>query len=109
MRIVPQEYADITPRTATSTANAAVSITLAADEDEIHALYAIQCGYSASPSGGTVEVSIGGTVVFSEYVSGANLDFEFPKPLYGDKNQAMVITLSAGGGTAVGKLNVQTS
>lgn len=109
MRNPPVPYARVTPRTATSTANSAIAITLAAVEGETHVLHAIQCGYDSAPTGGTITVTIGGTTVFSEYVSTENEDWEFPQPIYGESNKEMVITLGAGGGTAIGKLNVQTS
>jgi len=109
MQNTPVPYAKVTPRTATSTANAAVSITLAAAAGEFHVLHAIQCGYDSTPAGGEITVTIGGVTVFSEYVSSANEDWGFPQPIYGESNKEMVITLGAGGGTAIGKLNVQTS
>lgn len=109
MRIVPEEYAKITSRTSTSSANAAATITLAANSDEFHAVHSIQCSYSAAPTTATVSVAIDGTTVFSMHVVGTELVIDLAKPIYGEKGEALVVTLSAGGSGIVGKLNVQTS
>lgn len=105
----PDLAAKITTETSTSSANAATSITKAADANEVHALHSIACSFSASPTGATVSVSVGGSTVFSMYVVGTELLVDLDKPIYGSKNEALVVTLSAGGSGITGKLNVQTS
>lgn len=109
MALTPISQAKITPRTDTEAADTAVVITLAADEREVHVLHAIQYSYSETPTGGGITVSINSTVVFDFDITGTEGTIEFHAPVYGKENQAMVITLKAGGGTAVGSLNVQTS
>lgn len=109
MRLTPVSGAKVTSQTNTEAANTAVVITLAADADETHVLHGIQCSYSATPTGGGITVSIGGSDVFDFDIVGTEQVFDFPKPIYGQKNQAMVITLKAGGAAVIGSLNVQTS
>lgn len=105
----PYTNAKVTSRHATAAGNTAVVITLAADADEIHAIHGIQVAYSAAPAGGLISVAIAGSTVFSDYVIGTNGSYEFTQPIYGAKNEAMVITLAAGGGVITGVLNAQTS
>ena len=109
MRLTPVSQGTVTPRTNTEAANTAVAITLAANADEYHVLHAIQYSYTAAPTNGGITVTIGGTTVFDFDIVGTEDTIEFPKPIYQNKNEAMVITLKAGGAAIVGSLNVQTS
>ena len=109
MLLPPDSLGKIIPQTDTEAADTDVVITLAAQEKEWNVLHAIQYSYSETPSGGGITVVIGGTTVFDFDISGTEGTIEFPAPVYQKRNQAMVITLKAGGGTAVGTLNIQTS
>lgn len=86
-------------------------VTLAAAETKFHVLDWVAYSYSASPTGGALTVTIGGTTVFQVAITAAGPGmFDFSDaPIYTiTKNQAMVITLASGGGAVVGKLNTRT-
>ena len=85
-----------------------VAITLEASE-ETHVLFQIQASLSAVPATPvSLEVRIGGTVVFGAYLSEAGIqDVVFYRPLYGYENQAMVVALGSGGAGVTGILNIQ--
>lgn len=96
---------------ATAAANTAVVITYAAVPGFAHALHSIIASYSAAPTGGKVTIEDGaGTTVFEADITAAGpTTIPFPVGLMGTKNTALVITLAAGAGAVVGKLNCQHS
>jgi hypothetical protein len=107
----PNVQAAGTPQHATSDANDTAVITLAAATDTIHALDSLQWSYSAAPTGGKLTIAIGGSTVWEVDITaaGAGPNIIFPKGVYQTTgNEAMVLTLAAGGGAIVGKLNAQT-
>ena len=88
--------------------NVAAVVTLAADADQTHVLDALYYSYDAAPTGGLLTVTIGGTTVFEvDVTAGGPDDFEFPNGLYNDaKNEEMVVTLAAAGGSIQGIVTV---
>jgi hypothetical protein len=93
--------------TATAAGNTDVVLTVPAAEGEIHILDALWFSYSATPTAGRLTISIGGVTVLDQHVTGAGLG---PLPLYrmnSGENQAVVITLYAGGSSVIGKLSLQ--
>ena len=107
MRTLPIKQT--TSDTATSTANAAVSITYAALAGLAHALHSLIVSYSGGTASGELKIEDGaGTTVFSVVLPAAGVYvIPFPAPLMGNKNTAMVITLAAGGTSVIGKINAQ--
>lgn len=89
-------------------ANTAAIITLAAVADKRHHIAQIIYSYSGAPAGGRLSITDGGVTVFDQDItSGGSLGpLQFSNPLRFAVNSAVVITLAAGGGTVVGKLNV---
>lgn len=65
-------------------------------------------GYDAAPTGGSVKVEIGGTIVLGPIPIGSAEPFglDFDPPLSGGPNEDLVVTLAAGGGTIKGGLFV---
>lgn len=91
--------------TGTSSANAAVAITYAAVADRSHAIMGcIAWSYSATPTG-SLTVTADGVTVFSMTILTAGHGF-IPFRLAAGVNEDLVVTLGAGGGTTVGKINV---
>lgn len=88
--------------TATSTANAAVSITYEAIAQYGHAIDGIAYSFSETATA-ELSVAIAGTKVFSMDVSGSGV---IPYRVRSPAGSAMVIALAAGGGSAIGKINV---
>lgn len=86
--------------------------TIAADADHTWDVRGIYYSYDATPTGGLLTISIGGTDVFKEDIPSAGADsFVFANGdgedgLHGDKNEAVVITLAAGGSGIAGKVNI---
>jgi len=82
-------------------------ITLIADADEIHVLRVIHFSYrsAAAPSIGKLTVDVGGATVYEDNVVEAGpKQVLFDDGLYGNKNEALVITL-LGLNNKVGRLN----
>lgn len=110
-------YADLhaQPRFETkldASADAAASITVAADPDNFWVLDWVAWSYSGDPTGGKCTVTIGGATVFEvDVTSGGPGLLNFDKhELYNQlqtKNQPLVVTLAAGGGSVVGKLQIR--
>lgn len=98
-----------TPDTATAAANTAVVITYAANANRRHALSQVIVSYSAAPTGGNLTIEDGaGTTVFDVAITSAGpTTIIFDPPIGGTANTAMVITLAAGAGAVVGKLNAR--
>lgn len=90
--------------------NAAAAITVAAETENYWVLDFISWSYSAAPTGGKLTVTINAVSVYEVDITAAGpgvIDFAH-HPLYtGVKNQALVVTLAAGGGTVVGKVNIR--
>ncbi len=90
---------------AVSGQNADAVLTLAADSERPICLTQVICGYSASPTGGSVKIEDGaGNTVFGPIgLTGTGPHIiSFDPPRCGTKNTNMIITLAAGGGTVVG-------
>lgn len=83
-------------------------ITIAADADDFWIIDSITWSYGSTlvPSDGYLKISIDGSIVWQidVTVSGPG-HINFEKPIYGEKNQAVVITLEDG--TTGGTLNVR--
>ncbi len=94
--------------TATGSANADTVVTYAAQEHIKHVIDQIICSYASDPTNGRVRVEVGGNVIFDVHVTSKG---PAPIPLVpgieGGKNEAVVVTLSAGGSGIIGKLNVR--
>lgn len=92
---------------ATAAADTAVVITLAAEAGKRHYIPEILWSYSGTPTGGRITISgLDNTQTLDlDIISGGPGPLLFP-PLAGKINTAVVITLAAGGGSVVGKLNV---
>lgn len=92
---------------ATAAANTAVIITYAANVKERHVLGGVVSSYSAAPTGGNIKVEngVGSTIFQADIIAGGPVSIVFEPPLAGSPNTAMIITLAAGSGTVVGKLN----
>jgi hypothetical protein len=87
-------------------ANTAAIITIAGVAGRKHILHQVQWSYSAAPVAGRLTVTVNAITVFDvDVISGGPGGFGLE--IAGGTNQAVVITLAAGGGTTVGKLNVQ--
>lgn len=89
-------------------ANANAVITVAADGDEFWLIDAIGWSYSGAPTTGRLVATIGATTLVDIDIraSGPGL-LEFNKPFYKTdetKNEALVITLHAGGDGVTGKV-----
>lgn len=94
-----------------ASANAAASVTIAADPDQFWVLDWIAWSYDGTPSG-SLTVSIGGTVVFEvDVITGGQGLLRFDgAEIYNaaqTKNEALVVTLAAGGSGVIGKLQIR--
>lgn len=107
MRGVPEKDATGTLYTHAPATAYAAEQTVAANANHTHVLDWIHYSFDQAPdSKESLRVLIGGTVVFLWYVTAAGPGFcEFPGGLYGSKNQALKVTLSADSAGAVCKVN----
>jgi hypothetical protein len=81
-------------------------VTIPASADEFWAIDWITWSYDDVPTGGNLQVSIGGVVVWQvDITAGGPGHIEFEKALYGLKNQAVVVTLADG--SVANKVNVR--
>lgn len=87
-------------------ADTAAVVTLAAVTDLEHVVHNIQWSYSDAPTGGKLTITVAAVIVWEVDITAAGPG-GFGMPIAGDDNEAVVITLAAGGGSVVGKLNVQ--
>jgi len=98
-------------QTAVSAGGAAVSITLTPlNPNDFVEIGQIEYSYSAAPTGGGIQITDGGTVVYQLDASsaGAPQAVQFLQPRVARaKGNTVVITLLSGGGAIVGKLNVE--
>ncbi len=93
---------------APAAATAAV-VTYTAVADKKHVITGVAWSYSATPTGGNLQIEdVAGTVVFSVDISaGGPGVIVFPHPKRSAAvNTAMIVTLASGAGTVVGKANV---
>ena len=100
-----------TADTATSSSNAAATITYAVITGMQHTVHSLIVSYAGGTALGSIKIEDGaGTTVFFADIPAAGL-YVIPlsAPLAGSKGAAMVVTLAAGGSGVVGKLNVQHS
>jgi hypothetical protein len=92
----------------TPAADTAAVVTLAAAGAGIcNIVHQIVWSYSEMPTSGNLKVKDGATTIFSVDVTvGGPGPIRFEPGIKGTVNTAMTITLAAGGGTCVGKVNV---
>jgi len=95
---------------ATALANTAVVITLLAAPGMHNILHNIQWSYDSAPTGGRLTVEDGlGTIVWdADIVAAADRLEALDTFIVGSINTDMVITLAAGGGAVIGKLNTES-
>mgnify|MGYP001603033601 CR=1 FL=1 len=112
MQTLVNKTAVVVPLVHAPIADTAAVITLTAASGKRHVVDKIFGSYSAAPTGGLLTISLtvlGTAVSFLVTITAAGpFDFDFPVPLQGDDNTAITITLAAGGGTVVGKVNALT-
>jgi uncharacterized protein with beta-barrel porin domain len=93
----------------TASANTAVVKTYTADASYRHAISKVICSYSAAPTGGKllIQEGTGPTTLFDiDITSAGEHIIDLGDFRTSGKNLSMIITLAAGSGTVVGKLNV---
>lgn len=96
---------------ATAVANTNAVATIAAAADTWHKLLGIVFSYDADPSAAkpSLTIDVAGTEVFSNFVTAAGIGF-IPIEVLGaipvGVNEAVVVTLDAGGASVIGKLTV---
>lgn len=96
----------ITAVAATAAANTAVTITINAVANKKHWIHNVQWSYSADPTGGRLTVTSAGVTKFDvDITTGGPGGFSLE--IVGGINEQIVITLAAGAGAVVGKLNTQ--
>jgi hypothetical protein len=87
-------------------ANTAAVITLTAQTDKRWVIHGISWSYSGAPTGGRLSITFGGVTEFDIDIASSGVG-ETSAFLSGGINQAVVITLAAGGVGITGKLNAQ--
>jgi hypothetical protein len=87
-------------------ANTAAVITLAAAARVKHVVHNVQWSYSAAPTGGRLTITVNAITKFDVHIIEGGPG-GFSLALAGEANQAIVLTLAAGGGGIIGFLNVQ--
>jgi len=91
-----------------ATADVNAAITIPASSAEFWVLDAIGFSYSALPTTGRLVVAIGGVTIIDLDIRSIGHNYiRFSEPIYKGseaKNEAMVITLHAGGASVVGKV-----
>lgn len=96
------------PDTVVPAANTAAVLTYAADTlGRRWTVGSIHYSYSAAPTGGRLTIQDGtGNVIFDRDIPATGPgDILFPFPRAGSVNTDLIITLAAGSGAVVGKLN----
>lgn len=95
---------------AVSGAGAAATVTFAAVAKARHVIEGLHVGYDGTPQAGAyVQIEdVAANVVYKMPITAAGLaPINFPRPIRSAAvNTAMIITLSAGGGTVLGYINV---
>lgn len=111
MRTQPNMLAKLITATHFPAAATAAVVTIAADSEQAWCLRRISASYSAAPTAGRLTVVAGSTTLLDIDITAAGpfvLDLDQENVLTNNtKNEAVVVTLASGGGTVVGKLNVQ--
>ena len=97
-----------TPRIHEPASNTAAIITLAADANERHVLDFVSWSYDNTPTGGKLSISIAGTDSMVIGITAAGPGYLYLPGMHGAKNEAMVLTLAAGGSGVVGIVNALT-
>lgn len=88
-------------------ADTAAVVTYAAVPTKRHVITGVAWSYSAAPTGGSLTIADGATTIHQVAITAAGPgSIEFPRPIAGEINTAMTVTLAAGSGTVVGKVNV---
>ncbi len=89
-----------------SATNAPAVVTLAAaGADLCNGVSGLAVSYSATPTGGNVQIADGAAVVFDlDITSAGPTVIHFPALMVGSPNTAMTLTLAAGGSGIVGRL-----
>ena len=84
-------------------ANTAAVVTLAATAARAHVLSQIIWSYDGDPTGGSLTISIGGVALPSFAITSGGPGFlTFWPPIKGHVNEAIVVTLAAGGAGVTG-------
>lgn len=100
------------PKAHAPTADTAAIITLTATAGVRHVLDLVAGGYSAAPTGGslTIASTVEGTAVSQviPIIEGGGFVMRIDPPIQGDVNTEIKITLAAGSGAVVGKINAMT-
>ena len=100
------------PNARAPAANTAAIITLVATASVRHVVDLVTGGYDNTPTAGslTIACTVQGTAVSQvmPITQGGGFVLRFDPPLQADENTAVTITLAAGGGVVVGKLNAMT-
>ena len=92
----------------TPAANSPAVVTIAAVADASVRIQRVLYSYSDIPTGGRITIAIGGTTVLDlDTADSGPAALPIEKPIRAGVNEAVVITLAAGGSGIVGKLNVQ--
>jgi hypothetical protein len=85
----------------------AASVIFALVADLSHVISGIAWSYSATPTGGNLQVIDGTTTILSLDVTAAGPGFlQFNPPLKNTAGAALTVTLAAGGGVVAGKVAV---
>ncbi len=104
--------AAVIPKTHAPAADTPAIITLPAAAGTRHVVDQVWFSYSADPTGGSITIAStvnGSAVSMAAQIASKGLyTLCFDPPLQGDTNTAITITLAAGAGTVVGKVNALT-
>jgi hypothetical protein len=96
--------------THTPAANTAAVVTKAAVAGKYHVIRKIFCGYTATPTGGYLQIEdVAANVVFKIPIPAAGMveiDFGSEGIRSAAVNTALIVTLAAGSGAVVGSVNV---
>ena len=110
MALVTPDYVQHVAGDSATATHAAAAVTYTAQTNQRHMIWQIDYGYSASPAApGTLKIEdVSGTTVFLLPVTDAGpQQIKFNPPLIGAAvNTAMIVTLSDGGASVVGYVNV---
>jgi hypothetical protein len=102
----------MTPEINHPAANTAAVITLDADADQIRVVDSVDWSFDRATNKITsLTITIDGVTKYKTDIAAGwsgHDTYEPPRALYGNKNEAVVITLAADDGGAVGKVNAAT-
>ena len=104
----PNTHARTKTARATSTANAAGVVTIAAIADEWHVIDQVDVSYSGAPTGASLTIAFGGVTKYLAQIERAGIvSVRFDRGLMtGTENEAVVFTTAAGGGSLTSEVNV---